>query len=423
MNKMATIPRLLVDAPRALARRTSGAYRREIDGLRYFAIAFVLIGHLCERSQRFSGGTVASGDRLSHLVYYLLQRPGIGVLLFFSISGFVIFSPVSGKTQSAVNPEFLKSYFRRRALRIEPPYLLLLIATYILIKSTGFVPPNTHRYFQAPASLTESLFASLVYSHGWIFGTLPRLLPPGWSLEIEIQFYILAPIIFFLYLGIGTRWARAAIGVAALAASLVWSAFIVPSDTAPHWDLTVLKFAPFFLTGILIKDFEAELTAFAQGLQRTLGAALGWFGLAILMVAGWYPGGPLWIGIPIETAEVFGCLMMFLGALRGRGSFFAFCASGWVSLIGGACYSIYLTHLQVMQMASSVVSHFLPHALTNTPLIYLSITVVLILPLTITAGLIFYAVVERTFMLKNWPELLRQFIVRQAMRLRPRGAT
>ena len=289
MPSLTTMISLVVDAPRTLARRTSGAYRREIDGLRFFAIFIVLIGHLCERSQRFSGGTIASSDLISNIFFYIFQRPGTGVQLFFMISGFIIFSPAAGKPASAINRPFLANYFKRRILRIEPPYLLLLTLTYILIKTTGFTPPNTHRFFQAPASITLSYLVSLVYSHGWIFGTDPRLLPPGWSLEIEVQFYCLAPLLFYLYLQIRNATTRAASGVALLCASIVWSSFIDASPNFPHLNLTILADFPLFWAGILLKDFEGPVHDAVAGLPRLCRAGVGWMGLAILMTIGWFP--------------------------------------------------------------------------------------------------------------------------------------
>ena len=75
-------------------------------------------------------------------------------------------------------------------------------------------------------------------------------------------------------------------------------------------------------------------------------------------------------------------------------------------MIGGACYSIYLTHLQVMQMASNLLSHALPAALTSNPIVYFFVSFFTIFPVTIAVGLVFYVVVERTFMIKDWPTKL-----------------
>jgi len=46
----------------------------------------------------------------------------------------------------------------------------------------------------------ESYLSSIIYSHNFIFpGTLPKLNAVAWSLEIEVQFYILAPLMAYMF--------------------------------------------------------------------------------------------------------------------------------------------------------------------------------------------------------------------------------
>jgi peptidoglycan/LPS O-acetylase OafA/YrhL len=332
----------------------------------------------------------------------VFERPGQGVELFFMISGFVIFSPLVGKPRSAIDGHFIANYFRRRLLRIEPPYVLLLIATYLLIVVTGYAPADSHKFFEPPKWITASLLASVVYSHGRLFGDAPRLLPPGWSLEIEIQFYILAPLIFFLYLSLGRR-SRALAGAAVLLLSLLVTGATGVYAAAPHWDYTLLNFFPLFWIGILFCDFEADIRAAVERWPRVLGDVAGWGGLATLMLMAPAPA-PGMLSKTLETgALVLGCLLMFVGVVGRRGLFYRVCASGWPSLLGGACYSLYLIHLQAIQVGDGVLSRLLPTSISGFPLAYFAVSALTVLPLTIACGLLFYAVVERTFMLKDWP--------------------
>ena len=402
-------------APSRLARRTSGVYRREIDGLRFFAIFIVLIGHLCERSQRFATTAVGPGDVISQTFYYFFQRPGVGVELFFMISGFVIFSPLAGKPRQAITGGFVGNYFKRRLLRIEPPYILLLVVTYLVVVGTGYVPPESHRFYEAPKSITTSLFASLAYSHGWLFGTAPRLLPPGWSLEIEIQFYTLAPLIFFLYLSVGNRRVRAWLGAVVLALSLALAGAVQTGASAPHWEFTLLNFFPLFWAGIMFCDFEADLRAIAHRAPKALAGAVGWLGLLILIAVPSVAPTSLAPKALQVAAMTSGCFLMFLGILRAESNwFYRFCASGWPSLVGSACYSLYLVHLQTMQVCDSLLARVLPAAIVDSPLAYFAVSVVIVLPLSIAGGLVFYSFVERTFMLKDWPsrfaDVARRFL-------------
>jgi peptidoglycan/LPS O-acetylase OafA/YrhL len=404
--------RVIRDAPNRLARRTSGAYRREIDGLRFFAISFVLIGHLCERSQRFSTGALKVNDWFSNTFYYLFQRPGTGVELFFMISGFVIFSPLCGKTSEAIDAAFLHSYFRRRALRIEPPYLIIIAATFLFVSLTGYVPPETRQFYTEPKSLVTSFLASFVYSHGWLFGTLPRLLPPAWSLEIEIQFYIAAPIIFLMYLSVSHRPTRAWLAAGVLALGLVMESLIRPGTGIPHLNFTLLNYFAYFWAGIVFCDFEGSLRRILQRLPLALSAPIGWIGVAILLTTKGLTDSTLIWQATLSASLLAGCVLMFCGVLVPNSSFFRFCTSGWASLLGGACYSIYLVHLQLMQVFDSLLVKVLPPVIADTPLAYLAVSLITTLPLVILSGMVFYTYVERTFMLKDWPARLARLALR-----------
>ena len=183
MSALANAWFLLSDAPNLFRRRMSGgAYRPEIDGLRFFAIAIVVVGHVAERAVRFfpsmrdAAADNAVGD--------LFQRAGLGVFLFFTISGFIIASQARKSRHAPLSGAFLKSYFWRRLLRIEPPYVVLLICTWFVLTTTGYTPEGANHFSAEPQSLDRSLLGSIFYAHGLIWGAYPRLFPPGWSLEV-----------------------------------------------------------------------------------------------------------------------------------------------------------------------------------------------------------------------------------------------
>lgn len=167
---------VLNELPERLGRRAprSGVYRPEIDGLRFVAIAVVVFGHLAERVVRFQSPTQEASS-LESAVFRLLATPGPGVMLFFAISGFVITHQLMARDEPPLSPLVLRAYLARRALRIEPPYLLLLCGSFLMVSVFGLLPEQVHQFYGEPESLTASFLASLSYSHGWLFGTMPRL--------------------------------------------------------------------------------------------------------------------------------------------------------------------------------------------------------------------------------------------------------
>ena len=168
----------LAGFPARFQRKISqGAYRPEVDGLRFFAIAFVIFGHSLERAARFF---VSYRDALGDTALELrLQVAPLGVNLFFAISGFILANQAIKANSNPLGVAFLKAYFGRRVLRIEPPYVILLVATWALISLTGYVPDGTHRFDVAPASLNLSLAQQPVLSARPHLGHVPAVVPAG----------------------------------------------------------------------------------------------------------------------------------------------------------------------------------------------------------------------------------------------------
>jgi peptidoglycan/LPS O-acetylase OafA/YrhL len=396
--------------PERLARRMSSraGYRPEIDGLRFLAIAVVVLGHLAERVARFQEARGAPSE-LEATVFRVLAVPWPGVMLFFAVSGLVITQQFLARSEPPLSGRFLRAYFTRRALRIEPPYLLLITATFVAV-SLGLMPEGVRRFDSAPSSLTTSFLASLAYAHGWLFGTLPRLFTPGWSLEIEIQFYVLAPLLFHLYFKAGPR--GLALFWALLAASLAIALACRAEVLGVHWYFTVFRFAVFFILGSGFAVFRKEATAFVGSLPKVVTAWAPWLGLALLTLPDALWPGEGWRETLRVLCQVAATALLVGGAHVERSAFRRFCSGRWIGLLGAACYSIYLTHLQVLHVGAGLLSRIFRF---DSWFLALAADAALLLPLAVVVGLVFYAMVERTFMLPDWPA--------RAWRLVRRGRT
>jgi peptidoglycan/LPS O-acetylase OafA/YrhL len=375
---------------------SQGAYRPEVDGLRFFAIAFVIFGHSLERAARFFasyrdtlGGTAVEAH---------LQMAPLGVNLFFAISGFILANQAIKANANPLSGGFLKAYFGRRVMRIEPPYIILLLATWALISVTGYVPEGTHRFDVAPASLNVSLAGSVLYLHDLIWGTFPRLFPPGWSLEVEVQFYVLAPLLFWLWTRLSRRDARATMAAAFFACGVALS-ILDPKTLGPvHVEYSLLHYFNFFWLGIVLAYFRAPLTDWIAPRSAGFVTALGWLGLALCASLSGTTD-------PQATSEALrlpgiylGLAAVFVSTFAPRSGFRAFCARPWISLVGGACYSIYLVHLQVTQ----VVASFAAKAAPGAPLAAVAAIFVASALVVVGGGLTYYVLVERRFMTRDW---------------------
>jgi peptidoglycan/LPS O-acetylase OafA/YrhL len=389
-----------------LRRHTSdGRYRPEIDGLRFFAIALVIFGHLAERCLRnvgFDGLLYADEQSLLSAVGDMASR---GVFLFFSVSGFIISTQFLRQSRSPLSPSFLKRYFSRRVLRIEPPYFIVLIVTFVFVSLTHYSPPQAVSFSGPPDSMSESFLASLAYLHGLLFGSFPRLFPPGWSLELEIQFYLIAPVLFALFFSIRARLLRAAVGLTALALFTFVAGVVRPSEHAPFLQLSLVRFGPYFWLGILLADWQDVLrTALAK--RPLVGTLTGWAGCLSLMVIDGGAGSRTEM-VASNLYVLAGIFMMFVGALAMTSSFCRFCQIPLVAIVGGQCYSIYLTHLQPMQVLTPLIVDV---GRIASPTVAFLVCGAIEVPVVLGVATIFYVLVERPFMIDNWPMKLASFV-------------
>ena len=394
----------LRDLPALLRRPVApGSYRAEIDGLRFVAIAIVMVGHCLERAIRFFP---RAADELGGSDTTMFERAGLGVYLFFTISGFVIARQVIKAKGAPLSAEFLKSYFGRRVLRIEPPYVILLVVTYLGLAASGYRPENAIHFDVAPHSLGLSLATSVVYLHDLVWGSYPRLFPPGWSLEVEVQFYVLAPLLFALYFKVPRGPARVAFGGLVLALAALVS-LMVPAQVGPlHTHFSLLNFFRFFWLGILLADLDEWLTARVAPLPVLAASLLGWVGLLVYLVTPSVPDEQLMPAMALRALGLIALCAMFASAFAPASSFRAVCTRPWISLIGGACYSLYLTHQQLMQAMTSVAAKHLPTGGPATVAALMAVELVA----CVAIGLVFYTLIERTFMLKNWPRRFSRWL-------------
>lgn len=156
-------------------------YRKEIDGLRAVAVSSVVLFHA---EFIYNGKKIFSGGFL-------------GVDIFFVISGYLI-SLIILKGLKEKSFSF-SGFYARRIRRIFP-----LLITVLL-----FSIPLFWSYFSPRAMLdfSESLLSSVFFYSNfhfyfedsyWAMSSLYKPLLHTWSLAIEEQYYILAPIILIL---------------------------------------------------------------------------------------------------------------------------------------------------------------------------------------------------------------------------------
>ncbi len=119
----------------------------EIDGLRGLAITLVVLGHISQRVYRFNFEAHEIGP-ISRYIFDTTGASASGVYLIFVISGFLI----NGSLTREINTGRyeLAKFYARRVLRIAPPYLILLLVTWLALISTGWVPQRVTQFQTQP---------------------------------------------------------------------------------------------------------------------------------------------------------------------------------------------------------------------------------------------------------------------------------
>jgi peptidoglycan/LPS O-acetylase OafA/YrhL len=362
---------------------SSGDFLPEIDGLRFLAIAMVVVYHanlfLTTRSEVFR--LPGSGGWLYASVLSPVFTSGQqGVQLFFVISGFILSLPFTRANLGLGPRPSYGRYLKRRLTRLEPPYALACLCFFL---GAVFV----ERRF-ATTQLWPSFLASLSYTHNLRFpGELPRINPVFWSLEVEVQYYLIAPAICWLYFRTGSPILRRVVTLVLVG---LWS-----SCAGAFGSLTFLKYGYFFLTGLVLSDFFCSRGADATLARRDTAAALGIPLLVALLWVNFSTTGNKLLIFAFPYV-IFAFFLVVLNTAAWRSVF----SRTLPAVIGGMCYSIYMIHYGVIvatgRWTLSVASKagFWP---------YLLIQMVLqILAVLLVSG-IFFKTIERPCMRRDWP--------------------
>ena len=357
-----------------------GRWIAEVDGLRFVAIASVFLFHLggevsersgrlipIEASFRFWNHMISNGDR------------GVGV--FFVISGMILAMPFARHYLLGAKSVSLRKYYMRRLTRLEPPF----IASVLLVALMEGV--YTHGFY---AGYGAHLLASLFYQHSLIFGEMSNINSVTWSLEVEIQFYILAPLVMLCFTLPNKQLRRAMLLIAIVAIGLMQ----LPFDHSQRVILSILFYVQYFLAGLLVADvFVLDLP--------TMKSSWGWDAAGVFALAMIFctprDARSMHVVLPLVVA------LLCVAAMRSYALRRIF-ANPLIAVVGGMCYSIYLLHFVLMAVIFKVTRHLIV-ANASFAVNYAIQLVVLGLPiLLLCTG--FYLLIEQPCMDPDWPSKL-----------------
>ncbi len=186
-----------------------------IDGLRALAVSGVVVLHCWG----VAGGPVIFWTLpvigATVWVSEWIHQGELGITLFFILSGFLLGQPFFRAAYNKEPRPALKSYFRRRVLRLVPAYYVCLLLTIVLMTPAAIPAGKVYSLFGL-----EALVAHLTFTQFWFIDTAASYGADAsmWTLTHEATFYVLLPFVAVFFAG-----RRSAVALpAALAISAGW---------------------------------------------------------------------------------------------------------------------------------------------------------------------------------------------------------
>lgn len=302
-------------------------YRADIDGLRGVAVLLVIAYHA--GLDRISGGFV-------------------GVDVFFVISGYLIGSIILDDVR---HRRFsFAEFYERRVRRLLPALSVVLLVT-LLLGTIYSMPPELEEIGRTVlAALT---FSSNIYfwRNSDYFDT-PALYQPllhTWSLAIEEQFYVIAPILLVALARYAPRYMKAAV-LGATALSLLLCIGLTPRWTAASFYLLPtraweLLLGMSFASGAL-PELRSRWTAQAAGI---IGAVMIASAALLFSDEMRFPGAA-------ALLPSVGALLIIASGKRFHTIVSRILATRLIVFVGLISYSLYLWHwpLLVIQRTDAI---------------------------------------------------------------------
>jgi peptidoglycan/LPS O-acetylase OafA/YrhL len=372
--------------------RTEHAFRRDIEGLRAWAVTGVVVFHLFG----IPFGGVA------------------GVDVFFVISGFLITGSLLREYERTGRISF-GAFALRRVQRLLPAAVPVLVVTVIGACFVWFLPRAIEIALDGLAAATSvaNWHFALRTTDYFSDESSASPLQHFWSLSVEEQFYAVWPVVVLVALAVVARrtrpFARRAvlIGVVAVVvagglAYALWQTDLDPNrayfDTlARSWELGLGAFA-------------AVVQPWLQRAPRKLAVALSTVGLTGIIVAMLVTDPDVAFPAPGALPAVLGATLIvaFGWSISARGPLAWVIASAPLRVVGRLSYSIYLWHFPVDVFLRAILGEGAP-------------TAVVALLTTLLLAWASYRFVEAPALRWAWPTMAAAGWLRRAPDLRRRA--
>ena len=332
----------------------------ELDGLRGFALVMILVYHsIAQEGVPPAASFLGDAQRAVSLGWTALD-------LFFVLSGFLIGGILMDARESR---SYFKTFYARRFFRIIPVYYAWILLYFLLIgfagagvtrlSNSGMRPPLSPGLLCYFLFLQNSVPLDLYGLAGAWFGHL-------WSLAVEEQFYLVAPLVVRFTSMRSLRWILAAVTLSAPLIRIYlrfvshMPATVITTRTLSRMDALAIG----MLAATLVRSESGALW-----LRRHLQA---WRGILCILAGGvvllWlFAYGSMSAGM--QTIGFTWMALFYAGALllvvqHRDGWLAAVLRNGLLRQLGAVSYCVYLIHVVVNVGLHAVILHHAPRIST-----------------------------------------------------------
>jgi peptidoglycan/LPS O-acetylase OafA/YrhL len=292
-------------------------HHKPLDGLRGLAVLLVVFGH---------GNNHGLGPFGDHS---LLIRGKLGVYLFFVLSAYLLDRQIIKMfQQERAGWDYWLYYISRRILRIFPLFFLALVV-FRLANASG-LKVVVHEW--------EEVWQHLALQRGdHIF----------WSIPVEFKYYLISPILLFIFHRL-FRWNAYAIVISLLTIMVGSHLFVLwwnPAGTSTLWFLNI------FLLGTLVALIERlQPKLWSTLTQSRFTIYFGWAALLVLSLWSWKAENYTNIGTFIPAASLWSIALVASFKTGLWANILSWKPLRWV---GAVSFSMYLFHIPVLMWVKS----------------------------------------------------------------------
>lgn len=331
-----------------------------IDALKGYAILGVIIVH--------SGGFTAGA---------------MGVQLFYVLSAFTLLLSLANRSG-----EGWVNFYIRRFFRIAP---LFYFALFFYIFNDMFMPRPDFWSGNKPITAT-TILSKLFFVNGWNPYLINSIVPGGWSISVEVSFYLIVPI---LYKILKNLWTAIIATLVSLVGTNIIYTFLLNNPIIPESDLWhyFLYFwfpnqLPVFCLGIVLYHLIVNYINYNKQ-WITYVSLVMIIALSVYIPRTYFLLNNTLFFAPIHFLFAF-CFVLLAYSLNNVKE--CILVNKYACYIGKISYSIYLSHFITIKLSNMLINHL---DLSMPGKLHLFLRIVVAVPLTVLLSTLLNQFIEK----------------------------